>query len=165
MSLIIFPATNSDSFITVADADTIITENVILSADWLALTEATKEVYLRIATSTIHSVVSTDSTNADGYLDELTYVYADSCLHKACALMAVHDLNYGLSSEINPNTGLVSKEKVGDLEVTYFHGNPLSRVSSRKTNPFPPSVINCLNSYGADVTSGSSIKQVKLERS
>jgi hypothetical protein len=61
---------------------------------------------------------------------------------------------YGLSSEVNPNTGLISKQKVGDLEETYFHGNPLSQVNSRNTNPFPSSVIKCLNTYGANVTSG-----------
>lgn len=164
MALTIYPALSSDSFIAVADADTVITENSILSTDWLALTEVQKEVYLRIATSNIHSVVSTDSSNIDGYLDSETYVYADSCLYKTCALMAVHDLTYGLSAEVNPNTGLVSKEKVGDLEVTYFHGNPLRQVSGRSNNPFPSSVIKCLNSYGADVTSGSGIKQARLER-
>ena len=154
MALIIYPIADADSFITEADADTVIAENSVQSATWTALTSTMKEVYLRIATSRILGSVSTDASNEDGYLDESIYVAADSCLPKATALMAIHDLAYGLSSDINPNTGLISKQKVGDLEETYFHGNPLSQVNSRNTNPFPSSVIKCLNAYGANVTSG-----------
>ena len=163
MALIIYPTTDYDSFISVVDADTIITNNSVQSVTWLALTEAEKEVYLRIATTRILNAVSTDTTNSDGYLDETVYVAVDSCLPKSCALMAVHDLVYGLSSEINPNTGLVTKEKVGDLEVQYAHGFPNKRVSGRVSNPYPSSVRPCLESYGATGLSGG-ITQVTLER-
>ena len=161
MALIVIPIEDGDSFISLSDANDVITKNSIQSADWLALDDSTKEVYLRIATQRILNTVSTDINNEDGYYDVATYSPPDSCLPKVTALMAVHDLAYGLSSEINSNTGLVSKEKVGDLEVTYFHGNPLSQVSGRETNPFPNLVVPCLNSYGASMNT-SSIKQVTL---
>ena len=163
MSLIIYPTTDYDSFITVADADITITANSVQSATWLALTEVEKEVYLRIATQRIFNVVSTDTTNVDGYLDESVYIAADSCLPKSCALIAIHDLVYGLSSEINPNTGLITKEKVGDLEVNYSHGFPTKRVSGRVSNPYPSNVRLCLTSYGATGLSGR-FTQVTLER-
>lgn len=164
MALIIIPTVEGDSFISVLDADTVISKNSVHSAEWLTLTDTQKEVYLRIATSRILRVVSTDIKNENGYLDISTYDAAKSCLPKATAMMAVHDLAYGLSSEVNPNTGLVSKEKVGDLEVTYFHGNPLSQINSRKTTPYPNEVIPCLESYGALITT-SSVRRAKLIRS
>jgi hypothetical protein len=163
MALTIYPASGYDSFITVADADTIITANSVQSATWLAMTEIEKEVYLRIATARIFNVVSTDTSNEDGYLDSSTYVASESCLPKATALMAVHDLVYGLSSEINPNTGVVSKEKVGDLEVNYFHGYTDKQVRGRKTNPYPSIAIPCLNYYGANIQL-SKLRQATLVR-
>jgi hypothetical protein len=164
MSLIIYPTGNYDSFVSVVDADTFITNYDPKSEDWLALTEAQKETYLRISTQRILDNVSTDADNADGYLDESTYVASDSCLPKACSLMAIHDLVFSISSGVNENTGLVSKEKVGDVERSYFHGHTDKQVKGLNKNPFPQSVIKCLNSYGATVSS-SNIKQMKIVRS
>lgn len=164
MSLIIIPTENGDSFISILDADDVIIKNSVHSGQWLELLDGQKEVYLRIATSRILRIVSTDKYNPDGYLDLSTYDATTSCLPKATALMAIHDLAYGLSSEVNPNTGIVSKEKVGDLEVTYFHGNPLSQVNGRKTSFYPNEVVPCLESYGAIVNT-SAIRRAKLTRS
>jgi hypothetical protein len=161
MALIVIPTENGDSFISLIDANDIVSKNSIQASDWLALDDSVKEVYLRIATQRILDAVSTDLNNDDGYYDVTTYSPPNSCLPKTTALMAVHDLAYGLSSDINPNTGLITKEKVGDLEVNYTHGNPFSQISSKKTNPFPQSVVSCLNSYGASINT-SSIKQVTL---
>ena len=155
--MIIYPDENYDSFISLAEADTIITENVIQYEEWLALPIATREIYLRIATTLILNVTKDLSIE--------TYVAAQSCLPKACALVAAHNFVYGLSSEVNPNTGLVSKEKAGDLEVSYFHGNPTSQAKSRVTNPFPITVTACLNSYGAQLSGASAgFYRVTLER-
>lgn len=145
--LILYPNTDYDSFISVADADEVISNNSVHSAQWLALTEAQKEVYLRVATTRILNITTA--------LDVLTYVAANSCLPKSCALIGIHDVVYGISSEVNPNTGIVSKEKVGDLEVTYFHGNPNKQVKGRTTSPFPSEVKPCLESYGAVFSQGS----------
>jgi hypothetical protein len=166
MALTIFPSAGYDSMISLSGAMSVIEANSLQAPQWIALSDETQEVYLRIATTRILNSVSYDYSNPAGYLDEATYVAEDSCLPKSCALMAIHDLAYGLSSEINPQTGLVAKEKVGDLEVTYIHGaNASSRqLSSRETNPFPASVQSCLRSYGAILSNGG-FAQATLERS
>ena len=164
MALTIYPTDNYDSLISVTDADTIITAYSVNSAKWLALAEATKEVYLRIATDRVMSVVSTDSSSEFGYLSSSSYVAEDSCLPKACALIAMNDLDFLISQEVNPNTGLVQKEKVGDIERTFFHGNPQRHIIGLNKKPFPSSVIKCLNSYGA-LLNTSSVKQAIFLRS
>lgn len=130
--------TDFDSFISLADADTYITETSIHSADWLALSTTDREVYLRIACNRILSRI--DETLLDG----------NACLAKANASMAIHDVVYKLSSDINPNTGLVTREKVGDLEVDYFHGGFRSsrQIKGIVTDPFPSEVKKCLSNYG-----------------
>lgn len=153
MSLVIYPATDYDSFISVANADTVIANNTLFDSNWTALTTSQKEVYLRIATTRILNVV--DTSLFDG---------TDSCLVKSCALMAVRDLVFEISSSINPNTGLVSSEKVGDLQVTYYHGNSNRQVSGKNMNPFPPEVVTCLNSYDAEIYTGG-VGKAKLVHS
>lgn len=140
--LIIYPTTDYDSFVSVVDADTIISKNSLKNTEWTALTEAQKEVFLRIATTRILNAIDT------------SLLVEDVCIKNATALMAVRDLVFEISSSVNPNTGLISKEKVGNVEVTYFHGNPIHRITGRSTNPFPKEIIPCLQKYGADLTSG-----------
>lgn len=166
MALILYPTTGYDSFISEADATTLISSYSLQSSQWLALDVPTREVYLRIATSKILSVVSTDTENLSGYLDPSTYEASTSCIPNSCALMAINDVVYQISAEINPNTGLISSEQVGDLKVTYFHGaNTSSRqLSSKNKNPFPLEVRSCLMRYGASFSS-SGIAQTTLERS
>ncbi len=164
--LTLYPNIGADSFISLDDATIIITANSLQSSQWIALTDANKEVYLRIAYTNIVNNISYDITNIDGYLDPLTYIALDSCLPKSQAMMAIHDVVYQISSEINPNTGLISKEKVGDLEVTYVHGANTSskQLSSKNKNMFPQSVVKCLTSYGANISSNG-FTQATLERS
>jgi len=143
MSLIVYPTSDYDSFISVLDADSIIANNTLFNSNWTALTTTQKEVYLRIASTRILNVI--DTALLDG---------TDSCLVKVSALMAVRDLVFEISSSINPNTGLVSSEKVGDLQVTYYHGNTNRQVRGKNMNPFPPEVVNCLADYDADIYLG-----------
>jgi hypothetical protein len=143
MALVIYPDTGYDSFVTLVDADAIIANYSVHNDKWVALTDTDKEIYLRIACEYI--ILNTP------LLPDMEYDPLTSCLPKSNAMMAVHDLSYGLSSEINPNTGLISKEKVDTLEVTYFHGNPNHQVNSRKTSRFPATVVRCINSYGGNV--------------
>ena len=157
MSLIIIPDTNGDSFISVNDANDIITKNSVHFADWQALTDNTKEIYLRIATTRILDVVS------DEYFDLASYNVSDSCLPQVTALMGIHDVAYGISKDINPNLGVVTKEKVGDLEIDYYHGNA-SKMTGKNRSPFPSNVIKCLESYGATNLQGC-LKTIKLVRS
>jgi len=145
MALIVAPDTAWDSFISVQDAESIIIKNSVHSSKWLSLQDSEKEVYLRIATSRILSVISTDSTSPDGYFNESDYDASFSCLPNASAFMAIHDITYELSSSINPNVGLITKEKIGDIEVAYKQ----SKGKGIVTSPFPSRVAKCLESYGA----------------
>ena len=163
MSLTIYPAMGYDSFISLTDADSIISEFSVHYSSWSALTSSEQEVYLRIATDRIMNAVSFDSTNPNGYLDSLTYDVSTSCLPKACALMAIHDVVYSISSSINPNTGLITSERVGDIQVTYSHGNQNKQMYGIERSPFPESVVNCLQSYGAIIFKNG-INQATLRR-
>ncbi len=139
MALIIYPADNYDSFVSVANANAYIGSYTTFITEWTALTDTQKEVFLRIATDRINDIVDS------------TLLTASDCLSKSCSLMAVRDLVFEISSAINPNNGLISKEKVGDIEVNYYQGQA-NKVNGRNTNPFPSAVVTCLNSYGANLT-------------
>lgn len=148
MALVIYPTADYDSFISVTDATGFISQYSIHYETWNNITTLEKEIYLRIATDRIFNAISTD-TSDEAYLDSTTYVAEDSCLPKVCALMAIHDLIYEISASINPNDGLISKEKVGDLEVSYFHGNGKYPKGARVKNPYPSETFKCLEGYGA----------------
>ena len=156
MALILYPLPYADSFITVLDADTVISNYSIQSDQWLALTEQVKEQYLRIAYERL--------INNTPLLDDTAYVAVDSCLPNANALMAVHDLVYGLSSEINPNTGLVTKEKVEGIEVEYYQGNS-TNVNGRVTSPYPESTHACIATYGGTLNTMAGLQQMTLGKS
>ena len=142
MALTIYPDTDYDSLISISDSSDIASNYSVHSTEWLALSESIREVYLRIATGRIFDVIDSTLLPTDS---------VPHCVKKATTLMAVKDFMYGISSEVNPNTGAITKEKVGDIEVTYAHGNR-SRINSKNKNPFPSEVITCLNSYGANLT-------------
>ena len=141
MALTIYPTADYDSYISILDADNIIASYTTFTTQWATLTDANKEVFLRIATSRIDNMI--DSLLLDG---------VDACLANTCAIMAVHDLVFEISSSVNANDGLITKEKVGDLEVNYQHS--YSKRSSRNTNPYPPMVRPCLIKYGATFNYG-----------
>lgn len=149
MAITIYPTTDYDSFVSVAEANTFISQYTLFTTQWSALTDEQKEVYLRIATQRILNVV-------DGTLLE-----EDTCLKSSCAVMAVRDLVFNISAGVNENKGLITKEKVGDVEVNYYQGNS-SKVSSLNKNPFSTEVKKCLAKYGAIFNDG--FKMFTLER-
>lgn len=151
MALIVYPLDDYDSFVDITTATTYINSYTTFSSNWAAIDDATKEVYLRIATDRIIDKI-----------DTLLLTGSNECILKSCSIMAVHDLVFEISSSVNPNTGLVTKEKVGDLEVNYTHGNVQRQLKNRNTNPFPTNVQTCLTGYGATFVSGI---QVTIGRS
>jgi|GEM_PF-4144607 hypothetical protein len=148
MALIVYPAEFYDTFVSISVANGYIGKYSPFNTNWNAVSDTNKEVLLRLATDRINAVI--DSS----LLEE------SDCIKKSCSLMAVRDLVFEISSSINANNGLVSKEKVGDIEVNYQHK---SRANGRETNPFPSSVVVCLNSYGASL-SLASIATARLVR-
>lgn len=143
MALTVYPTTGYDSFVDLVAASGYINAYTTFGTQWTALTDSDKEIYLRMATDRIiHKI------------DVALLTGTDECVLKSCSIMAAHDLVFEISSSINPNTGLVTKEKVGDLEVNYTHGNVQRQLKNRNTNPFPASVRPCLTTYGAVFISG-----------
>ncbi len=152
--LTIYPAVGYDSFVSEVDADAVIASYTVDSAQWLALSQGDKEIYLRIATSTIKAGI-----------DLATYPLPDPappCLADATALTAVHNLVNGLSaSAAAKSAGEVKKQKVGSLEVEYFESGNVSR----STNWIPALARNCLTALHYTFVSGGGFKQTLLGRS
>jgi len=68
MALIIYPTTSWDSYVSLAEAETIASANIINLTAWNALTNATKELYLKQSTTLIRLKIidpATTSTPSD----------------------------------------------------------------------------------------------------
>lgn len=126
MALIIYPTDSYDSFCSVADADTIITNNVPESETWLALDPAKKEVYLRQATETVKgSVLCLPDTLEDD-------------LKKA----TVYTANYSITTPtaVDSGKGNIKKKTIVDVvETEYFYAT--------KANELPENVVKLLEKY------------------
>ena len=106
--MILYPTTDYVSFITVAEADTIIGAYTLNFSTWDALDDTDKEAYLRIAFSIIN----------DG-LDTLPDAPVSQCLKNSQALNAVHDVINGISKPLTISQ-VVKKEEAGQVKVEYF---------------------------------------------
>ena len=148
MSLIVYPDDGYDSYVSLDDANTIISEKSIFNSQWLELTDTEKEVYLRISKDYIDLVI--DKT--------LFTTINTSCLKQVNSMMAIQDVSNKISSEINRNNGLVTKEKVGNIEVTYKQNDKFREILTR----YPKLIRPCLVNLGATFNSN---KQVKLGKS
>ena len=138
MALVIYPTADYDSFITVADATTAISELTLHNTLWVALTTAEQEVYLRIA-----------FRNIEDHVDQTLTPYPDpfpTCVGEAQALMAVQDVVYGFSASTSTaEVGSVKKQKVASLEIEYFD----SKTNTMKYAPrVPDMAIPCLETLG-----------------
>ena len=132
--LVEYPNNGWDSFCSVADADTIITNYVPDSTSWLALTEPQKEVYLRQATETVK-----------GYVLCLPDTLEDD-LKKATAYTA----NYSIDTPTATDSGkgnIKSKEIVDVVKTEWF--NPT------KANILPDNVLVLLKQYCVTNTGSS----------
>ncbi len=138
MALIIYPATNSDSFVTVPQADLYISMLTMNSQDWVALTPTDKEILLRIAYRDI-----IDHTVPAKYPKPLP-----ACVGEAQALMAVHDTVNSISSGVATTTvqGAIKKQKVGTIEQQFYDAKTTS--SKRSLTRVPAGAKKCLEGIG-----------------
>ena len=137
MALIIYPTADYDSFITVADADTVVSTLTLYDAQWSDKTTAEKEVYLRIA-----------FRNIDDHVDQSLTPYPDpmpDCVGEAQALMAVQDVVYGTSTPDTDVNGAIKKQKVASLEIEYYDTSTGETVSIPVV---PPMAVPCLETLG-----------------
>ncbi len=137
MALIIYPTANYDSFISVEDADTVVSTLTLHEALWSDKDETEKEVYLRIA-----------FRNIDDHVDQTLTPYPDpmtDCVGEAQALMAVQDVIYGTSTPDTELNGAIKKQKVASLEIEYYDTNTGKVISI----PVVPSMaVSCLETLG-----------------
>ena len=152
--LILFPLSDSDSFISVADADVVIGKYTLQGDEWNALTPVAKENYLRIAFRDI--IDHTDPT---------TYpVPLDGCVGESQALMAVFDLQYGLSNTQTATTGALKKQQVGSILREFY--DVQGAVQSTVTSRVPDMAKSCLATIGYTIASTTTgLKQTVLGRS
>ena len=154
MSLILYPVTDADSFISVVDATATISKYTLQGAAWTALTDVAKENYLRIAYRDI-----VDHT------DPLTYpTPLPACVPEAQALMASYDLQYGLSDTQTATTGALKKQQVGSIVREFY--DVQGQIKSAVTSRVPSMASSCLADLGyALPTTTSGLKQTTLGRS
>ena len=138
MSLILYPDPNADSFISVSDADNVISLLTMNSTEWTALVNEDKERLLRIAYNTI-----VDNTDPKTYPNPLP-----PCVPEAQALMASHDNVNSISSGLvnTAVTGAIKKQKVGSIEREYYDVG--ASVTSRTLSRVPASAFKCLDELG-----------------
>ena len=135
--LVIYPTTDYESFCSLTDANTIITNYFQASqrAGWEALDDTDKESLLRQSTLLIEQKVGELPTALE------------TNLQRATAYLANHSIGKDMTNE--SNTGNVKiKEITGVVKTEYF--NP----SEDKSNDFPDVVISLLAKY--DVSNSSS---------
>ena len=133
MALIIYPTADADSFISVADATTVIETLTLDGAAWGALSVSEQEVYLRIAYRNI-----VDHTDTTTYPDPL-----DICVGSSQALMASWDLKNGLSLDVEDYRGALKKNKVGTIEQEFYDVDKV-----RSVGTVPTMAKACLEELG-----------------
>lgn len=156
MALNIYPASDYDSFVSVADATLYIDDLTLFSSQWAALSVNDQEVYLRIAFRRILAGIDLDTNPLPNP--------APDCAGEAQALMAVQDVVYGISSNTSTDlTGAIKSQKVASLQIEYYD----AKSASTKIIPIiPPLARPCLEALGYELpplTSG--VKQTTLGRS
>jgi hypothetical protein len=134
MALIIYPLSGFDSFVTLEDTTSNLTNNVIDITAWTALTETVKEIYLRQATLLIKSRIDLDLVVSVDNLELATSLLANY----AVGVDITDDTNDG-NIKINEITGVIHKE--------YF-------TKGKASNAMPTNVVSLLSEYGF-VGSGS----------
>ena len=137
LSLIVYPATDYNSFVTLTEADAII-ETTVYNSSWSGLPNDDKMRYLITAYRNIMIL--------DGILLPDT---ATTCLKESQSLMAVHDKVNGIS-EASSNAGQIQSAKVGSVAVTYTNGDPATMPSL-----YPSQAVKCLEDLGASINSNS----------
>ena len=154
MALVIYPAQDADSFITVADATTAINELTMDSAAWAALGDDDKERLLRIAYRDI-----LNKTADVEYPDPLP-----SCIPEAQALMASHDNVNAISSGADvAQLGAIKKQKVGSISKEFY--DVKGGVNSPSISRVPQLVVSCLEEFGYVFSSGiTGLKQTNIGR-
>ena len=134
MALIIYPATGWNSYVSLTEANTIITDNVIDPTAWNALADPTKELYLKQSTTLIRLQI-TDPISLDSSLTA-----APSDLKLATAHLANYSIGVNMVNGDSAKENLKRIKIEGALEKEYF-------TKGEATNGFPDIVQALLKQY------------------
>jgi len=159
MALIIYPTVGYDSYVSVVEADAIISDLTMHSTSWEALSTEDRERYLRIAMRTMEDGID-QTVNPLPLVGESLY----SCMKESQALIALQDVVNNISAGgVTQTTGAVKKEKAGAVEVQYYDVSGGS--SSSAPYPIPKIAFSCLSAMGFTFPSTGGFKQSTLGRS
>lgn len=129
MALIIYPTTDWDSYVSVLNADTMLTNYLFDSTAWLALTSAKKEILLRQASMLISAHI-TDPEEVETPED--------------IVLATAYLADYGRTTNllVDSQSGNIKRLKIeGAIEKEYF-------AKGSQSNSFPSIVKTLLVPYG-----------------
>lgn len=130
MALIIYPTDSWDSFVTIANADTILTNNIPSTQRtlWDALTDTDKEIYLRQATELIRTKITLP--------DEL-----EDDLQKATSYLANYSVGKDMTNDDGSGNVKVKNIAQTTIKKEYFY-------AGANSNAFPSNVTALLSQYG-----------------
>lgn len=128
MALIIYPTTNYNSYVSLADAEILITDNVINHTAWDALVNADKELYLKQSTTLIRLKITDPATTETPSDLELATIY-----------LAVSSIAVDMT-ESDGKDNLKRIKIEGAIEKEFF-------TKGEKSNTFPDIVEALLSQY------------------
>lgn len=131
MALTIYPNTDYDSFVSLADTEAILINNVPSSqlTEWNALTNTDKEILLRQSTLLIANKIQIPTT-------------AEVNLQRATAYLAQYSNGKIMTANDGSTGNIKVKEIVGTVKTEYF-------TQGKDSNTFPEIVDLLLKNYGA----------------
>ena len=139
MALIIYPATGWNSYVSLTEAGTIATDNIINLTAWTALTDPQKELYLKQSTTLIRLKIIDPITVDD------TLTAAPSDLKLATVHLSVSSV--GIDMVDNDGKENIKRIKIeGAIEKEFF-------TKGESSNAFPDIVASLLNQYQYTSTS------------
>ncbi len=128
MALIIYPTDSYNSYVSLADAEILIDDNIITTTSWDALTNAQKELYLKQATTLIRLKIQ------DPYEEATPYDLQLATVHLAVSSISVD------MTESDGRDNLKRIKIEGAIEKEYF-------TKGEKSNSFPDIVEALLSQY------------------
>ena len=160
MALILPPALDYDSFVSLADATVVIEALTLDGPDWASTPVDDQERYLRIATRNIKNGI-------DLTVNPIDPAAIPACLPEATALMAIHDIKNNISNSVVSTsvTGAIKKEQVGSI-VQEYYDVAAGKDTSTSIDLIPDLAKPCLASFGyVFKASTGSLTQITLGRS
>lgn len=129
MSLVVYPTTNYDAYMSIADTDTMMANVALDNSTWTALTDPQKEFYIKQATTLIKLKITEPDEDTTPFNLQLA---------------TAHLINFSLGKDMTNDDGKSNVKKIdidGAVSKEFFS-------PSKKSNSFPDIVASLLYEYG-----------------